>query len=148
MVGEIGLRLAAVVLHIGVALLVLGCGNPGLAADPASAVQLVHGPDWCFTSGITGTLIVDPTYGVALSTDPDPEGLTVTMPIAWQSGFVGRRVGSEVEVLSPDGTVVATTGRRYTVPGGGVNGAWLSPPIPTRVHVACGDITDLGDASP
>ena len=38
----------------------------------------------------------------------------------WRPGFTGRQNVSEVEVLNPDGEVVAITGRNYMIAGGGI----------------------------
>jgi len=55
-----------------------------------------------------GELTADPTYGTTI------QGTAVYWPL----GFTGRWAGSEIEVLDPDGKVIATTGRTYKLEGG------------------------------
>lgn len=67
---------------------------------------------------IEGQLVVDPTYGTAVTSDFYGR----TVPVMWRPGFTGRRSGSEVAVLDPDGKVVAVTGQNYRMEGGSVGG--------------------------
>jgi hypothetical protein len=71
----------------------------------------------------------------------------VPMTVAWRPGFTARRSGSEVEVLDPQGIVVATTGRSYRFSGGIVSAGGspgLQLPEPTaQVIWACGDTQPL-----
>jgi len=129
------------------ALIAIGClagaspSDPFKSSEPSESmapVRLLTGVpanmgdgDGCFTNAIEGELTVDPKYGTAIVTTTPPEGLTAT--IAWRPGFTGRRVGSEIEVLDPNGNVVATTGNKYRIAGGGVD--WPEPPI--KVFWAC-----------
>jgi hypothetical protein len=101
----------------------------------AGPVQLLTGApqgDGCYTSGATGLLVVDALYGTAVV---DEVMAKVTgsargpIPVSWRPGFTGRHAGSEVEVLAPDGHVVAITGKRYVIEGGyaavdGVDSFW------------------------
>jgi hypothetical protein len=103
-------------------------------------VPLLTGIFQCFVNNTGGQLVVDPTNGTAII----ETGSTVPVTVGWPSGFTGRRVGSEVEVLDPQGTVVAVTGHNYWIggayarpasvgsfPGVPASGAWLT----------CGDVT-------
>ena len=55
-----------------------------------------------------GLLIVNPEYGTAAQ---NGDG---THPLIWPLGYMARRLaGGEVEVLSRNGAVVATTGKKY-----------------------------------
>ncbi|MDT5050476.1 MAG: hypothetical protein QOG75_6380 [Mycobacterium sp.] len=65
---------------------------------------------------MVGLLVVDPKYGTAITLN-SPES---PMPVAWGVGFTGRYAGSEVEVLTPDGEVLAVTGKSYEFAGVGV----------------------------
>jgi hypothetical protein len=111
---------------LALALCLLGCGSVVL---PWDRVELLtsDGPNLCYTSETGGPLIVDRTNGTAIDSG-DP---TAPVPVMWPRGFSGRWAGSEVEVLDPDGTVVATTGRSYRIGGGS---AGEDP----RVWLACG----------
>lgn len=98
---------------IALPLFLLGCGsanttpNPTPNADP-DAVQLVT-DDSALRSGIGcwlmpsyGELVADSTLGVVFK--------DTGQAAVWPTGYTGRRVGSEVEVLDRQGKVVATTG--------------------------------------
>jgi hypothetical protein len=127
---------------IALGLVVLGCGR---LPDP---VQLVTGtsalePNGCFAFDVAGRLTVDPSYGTAIIVKDGTGGI----PVAWRPGFTGRRAGSEVEVLDPDGKVVATTGRPYDVEGGYVtDGSWGHPE--TSMFWACGYVKPLPFVAP
>lgn len=130
---------------LALALCLIGCG--WLPSD-GGPVQLLTGPPGfvpgCFTNSASGPLIVDPTYGTAIideimirvtGTRPPP------IPIAWRPGFTARRIGSEVEVLDPQGNAVAITGKSYTLAGGYVSAGGSSgldwPGLPVGVFWAC-----------
>ena len=117
-----GIRNRGIVVPIGV-LLLAGC--QGLA--PRTPVQLLTGvPDGvsegtCYTAEIHGLLVVDARYGTAILDDTAPRvgGVPPSpLPVAWRPGVTGRLAGSEVEVVDPNGRVVATTGQRDILPGG------------------------------
>jgi hypothetical protein len=93
----------------------------GFATASDESVRLVtHNslPVGCYTNWAAGPLIVDPEYGTAIK-DIDVSGSTA--PVTWRPGFTARRVGSEVEVLDPDGKAVAITGGSYRIAGGYVH---------------------------
>ena len=109
-------------------LVLVGCAPESVSLLTDTA----HEKPQCYASSTTGLLVVDPKYGT---------GLTAGAPVVmWPRGFTGRRLGSEVEVLSPTGNVVAITGKTYQIPGGlfqpdpsiGVSSVWLAcePVIP------------------
>jgi hypothetical protein len=94
----------------------------GFATAPDESVRLVNHnylPVGCYTNSAAGPLIVDRDYGTAIK-DMDVGGSSA--PMTWRPGFTARRVGSEVEVLDPDGKAVAITGRSYRLAGGYVHG--------------------------
>jgi hypothetical protein len=103
------------------------CGSLAQGSPSSEPVQLLTGDaggatQWhengvrsCFLLNIRGELVVDARYGTAIVSSQ--AGVT-PMPVMWPLGFTGRRVGSEVEVLDPTGTSVATTGRTYRLDGG------------------------------
>jgi hypothetical protein len=117
------------------ALGVSACGAPVQGGSSDEPVQLLTGDAggytiWnkdgvrsCFGLNVVGQIVADPKYGTAID----------ATPVMWPLGFTGRWVGSEVEVLDPTGSVVATTGRRYRLDGG----YWGDSP---RVFSACGAI--------
>ena len=110
---------------LALALSLLGCGS---VVPPWERVELltrapltVGGGPGCYTAATTGLLVVDPMYGTAIG----------ALPVMWPLGYIGRRVGSEVEVLDRDGKLVATTGRIYELRGG-------SEGLDPRMWVYCG----------
>jgi hypothetical protein len=124
---------------LAVALLLAGCGSllpPGpvhlLTGDPS---VVVGGPSSCFMDTAEGPLTADPTYGTLIEIRHeeiivgDEESPYPRLPVVWLPGFTGRWVGSEVEVLDPQGRVVATTGRTYAFAGGFVDARTL-PGLP------------------
>jgi hypothetical protein len=136
-------RLAAT---LALALLVLGCG---LLPAP---VQLVTGDplhNGCFAADVAGLLMVDPTYGTAIVGNNGPSMVRlsdVPVTVAWPPGFTGRRSGSEVEVLDPQGNAVAITGRSYQFWGGYTSAGsefpnW--PKLPTQMIWSCGNVHPL-----
>jgi hypothetical protein len=120
------------------ALFVLGCGPSGAEVQEGVPIRLLTGDyqgmasgGGCFTYWATGPLSVDATSGTAIiDTDADA---TTTEPVMWRPGFTGRRVGSEVEVLDPNGNVAAVTGRNYKIEGGHIPAGFF----------ACGFVTLL-----
>ena len=89
-----------------------------------------------------GSLVVDPRGGTAIIVEGgDFAKVGDTMPVQWWPKYTGRRVGNEVEVLDPDGNVVATTGRRYRIEA-------AFPMQEDAALVACGhDVTPLPAAA-
>lgn len=129
---------------LAVAPLLAGCGliPPGpvhlLTGDPSNVEGL--GPSSCFMDTAVGPLTADSTYGTMIEIthrEIIPAGSPFPrVPVVWLPGFTGRWVGSEVEVLDPQGRVIATTGRTYafagnfvsarTLPGLPVASAWFA----------------------
>jgi len=117
-------------LFLALMLVVLaGCGPVSLLTDTQ------HDKTWCYTTGTTGVLIVDSTYGTRLAGG--------SSPVMWPRGFTGRWLGSEIEVLDPTGNVVAITGKKYSLPGGLFE---PDPPLPgvSSVWLSCGDPHPVG----
>ena len=118
-----GLRL---LVTLSIALAVAGCAGP--------PVTLLTGPNpfaddngttGCYTNFAVGKLVVDATYGTAIT----DESIGGTGPVLWPTGYTGRRSGSEVEVVDREGHVVARTGNRYQIEGaftGDNPRAWLA----------------------
>jgi len=94
-------------------------------------VPLLTAPDdgmvGCFTSGASGILTVDATYGTAIIENDAP------IPVMWPIGYTGRRSGSQVEIVDKSGHVVARTGTQVQI-GGGYTGE--NP----RAFLACGTV--------
>ncbi len=93
-----------------------------VACGPIAPVKLLtYDGTGCHVAPAAGQLVVDPKYGTAIwyefGNDPQSPRL---WPVAWPPGFSGRDSGGEIEVVAPDGRVVAVTGRRYALTGGGV----------------------------
>ncbi len=120
---------------IAVVLGLVGCGPSGgslLTGDPLGGS--------CYLATASGRLVVDPSYGTAIIPEGHGGMIDRRTIVAWRPGYTPRRSGSEVEVLDPQGRVVATTGRSYLVPGGFVDPGDVSrPDLPTMVWWACRD---------
>jgi hypothetical protein len=89
---------------LGLALCLIGCAASGEPVDLLTGVDAIS----CYAggeTGMTGPLVVDPTYGTSFN----------GKPVMWRTGFTARRAGGEVEVLDSAGKVVATTGRLYHI---------------------------------
>ena len=78
----------------------------------------------CYANFALGELVVDPVNGTAIVD-------MGTVAVMWPAGYTGRQAGSEVEVLDPQGQVVAVTGHRYQIEGG-------TPPDAPHAFLACG----------
>jgi hypothetical protein len=107
------------------ALAVAGCG---LAPD-RSVQLLTYDRNGCYVGPLVGELVADPTYGTSVLVHPWGLESSRVVSVAWPSGYSGRYVGSEIEVVAPDGRVVAVTGKSYELMGGdvqvdGVNAWW------------------------
>ena len=107
--------------------------GPGLlAGDP---VNLGGG---CFLSALAngplreaGVLEFDPEYGTRLG----------DTTVAWPHGYMARPNGDQLDVLTPQGNVIATTGSEYRIFGGWVE--W--PFVNGSVWWACGAVEPLDD---
>jgi hypothetical protein len=132
-------RLVALVLVVGA---LVGCVSVSgsVGASAGESVQLLTGAAFagsgCYTDFAVGLLSVDPTYGTAVK-DETSNGHVV--PVMWRPGYTALRVGSEVSVLDPAGTVVATTGHRYKIAGGYVSKGTAGSS--TSAFWACGFVT-------
>jgi hypothetical protein len=63
-----------------------------------------------------GRLVADGDRGTSIVVEDGDFGTAGDrLPIAWWPRFTGLRVGDEVEILDPDGHVVAITGHRYRI---------------------------------
>jgi hypothetical protein len=140
---------------VAVALVLAGCGTlfPEpvhlLTADAAdfTGVSLMIGgfPDRCGYPW-EGRLVADATSGTALITG----NRGAVVPVVWRPGFTGRRSGSEVQVVDPQGNVVAVTGHKYSLDGGSMDNGdimaadfvWPGLPVPRAIY-SCGRVTEL-----
>ena len=92
---------------LALALCLLGCD----ASVPASEPIALRTTDSdavdpnCYLAGTAAQLILDPSAGLAWRFGPDD-----IRPVIWPRGYTARRVGSEIQVLNPDGFVVARSG--------------------------------------
>jgi hypothetical protein len=137
-------QLATIV--VALALCLAGCGLMP-HRDPVQLITAPPSHTGCFAADAAGLLVVDPTDGTAIVGDGHPNMLVggdVPVTVAWPHGFTARRSGSEVEVLDPQGNVVATTGRSYHFLGGGVAAGGSSgivwPELTKSVLLACGHL--------
>jgi hypothetical protein len=94
-------------------LCLLGCQSERPVVPPSGdPVQLLTNPDpprgCVLMSNIVGTLMVDSKFGTAIQDGPN----SVT-PIMWPRGYLGRRVGTEVQAFDAGGKLVAVTGKSY-----------------------------------
>ena len=87
-------------------------------------------PQACMAALITGTLVRNPTSGVALR---DEQGLV--RQVVWRYGYGARDNGGRLVVLDASGAVVAHEGDRVSIGGGEIDnkGTWSG----------CGDTTIL-----
>jgi hypothetical protein len=111
---------------LAAATFVAGCGV-GAASSPATAdslgPQLLTGSDpdapvhlnTCDAGYVDGILVVDPEAGTAIADDTI---VSLRTPLMWPAGYRARQAGAQLELLRPDGTPFATTGKRYWIQGG------------------------------
>lgn len=108
------------------ALAVVGCaGRPVPLLTGPNPFADNNGTIGCYTNFAVGTLVVDATYGTAIT----DESIGGSGPVRWPTGYTGRQSGSDVEVIDAQGHVVARTGNRYQIEGAftGQNPAfWLA----------------------
>jgi hypothetical protein len=98
----------AVVSILVAAVLIAGCSSAASVVSADSVQLLTGGDDACYAGGEhpgSGQLVAEGEYGTTFN----------GKPVMWPVGYTGRRVGAEVEVLDPSGTVRATTGRLYSI---------------------------------
>ena len=98
-----------------------------LISVPTQKPQPPGTPQACPAALITGTLVADVRWGIALD---DPAGFV--REVVWPSGYAARDDG-RLLLLNEAGRVVAREGDQVTIGGGeiGSDGAWL----------ACGGLT-------
>jgi hypothetical protein len=141
---------AALALTIAIAVLVLYLEPVHLlTADSADftavSAMIGGGPDGCGYPW-QGLLVADATSGTALITGNRGD----VVPVVWRPGFTGRRSGSEVQVVDPQGNVVAVTGHKYRLNGGSMDKrdimvadfVWPGLPVPRAIY-SCGRVTEL-----
>jgi hypothetical protein len=138
---------------VALAMCLVGCGEVAPLPWTPEAFELTHskepadgrsGP--CSLGWWTGgRLVADGERGTSILVEGgDFANVGAKLQVQWWPKYTGRRAGSEVEVLDPDGNVVATTGRRYRI---------LAAFPMDAGFVACGDcgdepcVTELLDGS-
>jgi hypothetical protein len=100
------------IIGVALALSLVGCGP-----IVAPVTLLTYEADRCHPAPAAGQLVADQQYGTALL----GSAWGHLVPVAWPSGYIGRYAGREIEVVAPDGRVVAVTGKRYELIGVGVD---------------------------
>ena len=130
------------VLALFVVLVAAGCSPQPEPFALVHSEEPVDGRDGQCSLGWTlrGRLVIDPNGGTALVVEEGgnyygDKTVGATSPVWWWPKFTGRRVGNEVEIVDPDGKVVATTGQRYEI--------YLAYPPAGPPFVVCG-----GEATP
>jgi hypothetical protein len=93
------------------AVTIAGCGSPVRLLTGRGDLE-GSGMVGCYPSFARGQLVTDPTYGTAIIEHAG------TMPVMWPPGYVGRQIGSDIEILDTFGQVVARTGNLVQLPGG------------------------------
>lgn len=123
---------------VAAVLLVGGCG---LRPD---APLLTWDRNGCFTAHVVGPLVFDAEYGTRVTAGTMADGSASRPIVVWPPGFRAVRSGpGVVDVLSPSGDVVATTGQTYSLEGGYVTGEELHIPGFDRVasvYWVCGEV--------
>jgi hypothetical protein len=109
-------RIAAV----GLALFLAGCGT---APDATRGEQVPLLTEEVPEGGLLLRAVID--------VDADPESGTPIIevhgvPVRWRNGFTAWRIGSETEVLDPEGNRVLITGQKYLFrPAETYRGYWV-----------------------
>ena len=110
---------------IALALCLVACED--LSPRPVEPFELAHSREpadgrngGCSLGWWTaGRLVIDEKGGTSVVVeDGDFARPGAELKVLWWPRYTGRRVGIEVEILDPDGNVVATTGRRYRIDAG------------------------------
>jgi hypothetical protein len=94
---------------VGLALLLAGCGAaPTPEATRGEQVPLLTDEMPSYTTFVNAVIdvVADPQTGTPII---EAHG----MPMRWPNGYTAWRVGSETEVLDPNGNRVLVTGQRY-----------------------------------
>ena len=110
---------------VPLAMCLTGC--EGLSPRPVEPFALAHSREpadgrigACSLGWWTaGQLVIDEERATSIVVeDGDFATPGARLKVLWWPKYTGRRLGNEVEVLDPDGNVVATTGRRYKIEAG------------------------------
>jgi hypothetical protein len=105
---------AALVLLLGafVALSRAPSVGPTVKADGPVPIQTrAHSNDVCEAARVSGTLVADATYGLALDRSGRTSGAI------WPFGYSARRVSGSVVLIGPSGTIVAHEGDQIVAAG-------------------------------
>ena len=106
---------AVAATSLALALCLLGCSS----SEPIP-VPLLTGTEDCQVDAALGLLTVDPKYGTAIIDEQGAASDRRPTPVMWPAGYTGWWLDPQVVVKDPQGTGVATTGRRYWISGGPV----------------------------
>jgi hypothetical protein len=98
-----------------------------LTDGPVAIRTLPAGTTACELAGISGTLVEDSTYGLALGTSGQRLG------VVWPSGYTARRESGVVLLVGPGGAVVAREGDHIRAAGGYAEGEVI---VECDIHVA------------
>ena len=98
-----------------------------LTDGPVAIRTVPAGTTACDLAGISGTLVADSTYGLALETSGQRLGAV------WPSGYTARRESGAVLLVGPEGAVVAREGDHIRAAGGYAEGEVI---VECDVHVA------------
>ena len=101
-----------VAIGLGLALSLLGCSGPAPTPAPTRGAQVA-----LLTDELSGYATF---VNVVIDVVADPETGTPIIelhgaPMRWPTGYTAWRVGSETEVLDPNGNRVMVTGQRYRI---------------------------------
>jgi hypothetical protein len=129
---------------LALAIALTGCAQPTPQPTPLpdNAFDIITGDVTPGTGHcmLFGTVFVsfDAEYGTVENVeDQAPERRLLRIPIAWPSGYTGRRFGDEVRVYDANGQLAAVTGKWNSISLAVASG-WAGDPLPDGgVTFAC-----------
>jgi hypothetical protein len=109
-------------LMVALSIVVVGCNAALHQADGPVAIhtqaQAPNPGDACPAASVTGQLVADPTWGLAL------RGTSGTRGVVWGYGYSARRDAGKVVLLDPSGNTIAKEGDSVRLGGNvGADGA-------------------------
>jgi hypothetical protein len=116
---------------VALALLLAGCGAP-----PEASPEATRGEQVPLLTEVAPAYDTYPSFvNVVIDVVADPETGTPIIefhgvPMRWPDGYTAWRVGSDTEVLDPNGNRVLVTGQRYRLYPG-----WSPEPYRIVAHV-------------
>lgn|SRR5512146_78127 len=106
---------AALVLLVGIAFVALSrAPSVGTTVEPDGPVSIQTRPSAaqvCEAGRVSGMLVADPTYGLALDRSGKTSGAI------WPSGYSARRMSGVVVLVGPTGSIVAREGDQIVAAG-------------------------------